>query len=582
LDMEIKNDFSSELVIPISYGSSEVIETGKWGFEKPETAFMTAPCQEVCPAGNAIPRFLYLAGEERYEEALETILKENPFPGVCGRVCFHPCEKDCHRGQYDEVVSINTMERYVFDVTSDHHPDIHPMSTLSSKQVAVVGSGPAGLSAAYFLGLLGYQVTLFEARKELGGVMRWGIPEYRLPKSILTKEIKRILQLSIDVKKGVRMGKEISFEELDQFDAVFLSPGAGLNLPLGIEGEDLKKVWRGRDLLDQLNSGDKIRIGKEIIVIGGGNTAMDVARSALRLGSKVTVAYRRTRGEMPAIQDEIREAEEEGVRFEFLIQPIKIRLLKNRRVRVKFQQMRIRGRDQSNRPKAIPIKGEYLTLEADGLITAVGEGVDLSWIPGTLSKNNLIDVSSSLTTPYPKIFAGGDAIDQPRTIVTAIASGKRAAISIDLHLRGWLYDDVFSKIRVGNKGALSMEAYLSGRNGGNWSEPKDTISYPQLNTFFFEHSKRIEMRKLDRNKVLKGFSEVNLGFTSDEARKASSRCFSCGTCNYCHNCYFFCPEGAISLDPLHQTKTVDLDHCKGCGTCAKVCPRYVVLMKELS
>jgi NADPH-dependent glutamate synthase beta subunit-like oxidoreductase len=244
--------------------------------------------------------------------------------------------------------------------------------------------------------------------------------------------------------------------------------------------------------------------------------------------------------------------------------------------------MRIRGRDQSNRPKAIPIKGKYLTLEADGLISAVGEGVDLSWMPETLSKNSLIDVSSSLTTPSPKIFAGGDAIDQPRTIVTAIASGKRAAISIDLYLRGCSYDDVFSKIRVGNKGALSMEAYLSGRSGGNWSKSKDVISYPQLKTFYFEHSKRIEMPKLDRHKTLRSFSEVNLGFTDEEAGFSATRCFSCGTCNYCFNCYFFCPEGVISLDPLHQTKYVDLEHCKGCGTCAKVCPRYVVFMKELS
>jgi NADPH-dependent glutamate synthase beta subunit-like oxidoreductase len=572
----------TEFVIPISYGSTEVIETGKWGFQKPETAFMTAPCQEVCPAGNAIPQFLYLASEGRYEKALEVLLEENPFPGVCGRVCFHPCENECLRSQYDESVSINAMERYVFDVTSNYHPGVHPISNADSKQVAVVGSGPAGLSAAYFLRLLGHRVTLVEARKELGGVMRWGIPEYRLPNSILRKEIKRILQLSIDVKTGVRVGKDISFEELDRYDAVFLSPGAGLSLPFDIEGKDLKRVWRGGDFLDQINSGDKIRIGKEIIVIGGGNTAMDVARSALRLGSRITVAYRRTRAEMPAIQDEIHEAEEEGVRFEFLMQPVKISLLKNRRIRVKFQRMRIRGRDQSNRPKAIPIKGKYLTLEADGLISAVGEGVDLSWMPETLSKNSLIDVSSSLTTPSPKIFAGGDAIDQPRTIVTAIASGKRAAISIDLYLRGCSYDDVFSKIRVGNKGALSMEAYLSGRSGGNWSKSKDVISYPQLKTFYFEHSKRIEMPKLDRNKTLRSFSEVNLGFTDEEAGFSATRCFSCGTCNYCFNCYFFCPEGVISLDPLHQTKYVDLEHCKGCGTCAKVCPRYVVFMKELS
>jgi len=580
--MEIKYDFSSELVIPISYGSSEVIETGKWGFQKPETAFMMAPCREACPAGNAIPQFLYLASEGRYEDALETLLKENPFLGVCGRVCFHPCENDCHRGQYDEPVSINAMERYVFDATSDRLPDIYPLSNADSKQVAVVGSGPAGLSCAYFLRLLGHKVTLFEARKELGGVMRWGIPEYRLPKSILRKEIQRVLNLGIEIKTGVKVGREISFDNLMEFDAIFLSPGAGISAPLKIEGEDLKRVWNGGEFLERINSREKIRLGREIIVVGGGNTAMDVARSALRIGSEVTIAYRRTRAEMPAIEDEINEAEEEGVRFEFLIQPVKINLLEKRKIRVKFQRMRLRGRDQSNRPKAIRIKGNYLTVEADGLITAVGEGVDLSWTPENLSKNSLIDVSSSLTTTYPKIFAGGDAIDQPRTIVTAIASGKKAAISIDLYLRGCTYDDVFSKIRVGNKGALSMEAYLSGRNGGNWSEPKDMIPYPQINTLYFEHSKRIEMRKLDRNKALKGFSEVNLGFSSEEAHLSASRCFSCGTCNYCYNCYFFCPEGVISFDPLRQIKIVDLEHCKGCGTCAKACPRNVVLMKELS
>ena len=581
-DMEIENNFSNESVIPVSYGSSEAIDTGKWGFEKPETAFLTAPCQEACPAGNPIAQFLYLAGEGKCKDALEALLKENPFPGVCGRVCFHPCEKDCNRGQFDEAVSIHAMERYVFDSTSAYRPDFHTTSEAGAGRVAVVGAGPAGLSAAYFLRLLGHRVTLFEERKELGGVMRWGIPEYRLPKAVLKKEIKRILQLSVEVKTGVRVGRDISFEEMDRYDAVFLSLGAALDMPLGVEGEDLKKVWRGGDFLSRINSGEKIRIGKEIIVVGGGNTAMDVSRSALRLGSRVTVAYRRTRVEMPAIQDEIHEAEEEGVRFEFLILPVRIVLLKNRRVQVKFQRMKLCGRDRGHRRKAVPVKGSFLTLEADGLITATGESTDFSWMPESLSKNRLINVNPFLASPNPKIFAGGDAVDQPRTIVTAIASGKRGAISIDLYLRGGRFDDVFSKIRVGNRGSLSMEAYLAGRNGGDWPEPKDTIPYSRLNTLYFGHSQKTLMRKLDRQKALKGFSEVNLGLTDPGAKASALRCFSCGTCNYCYNCYFFCPEGVVSLDPQHRTRTVDLEHCKGCGTCAKVCPRYVVSMKEVS
>jgi NADPH-dependent glutamate synthase beta subunit-like oxidoreductase/Pyruvate/2-oxoacid:ferredoxin oxidoreductase delta subunit len=579
--MEIKRDGSPELVIPISYGSTKVIETGKWGFEKPETVYKTAPCQEVCPAGNAIPQFLYFESEGRHEEALRVLLIENPFPGVCGRVCFHPCEKECNRGQYDESVSIQEMERYAFDSTSKYDPEILPSSNPDSKQIAVVGSGPAGLSAAYFLRLLGHHVTLFEERKELGGVMRWGIPEYRLPKSILKKEIKRILQLSIDVKTGVRVGKDIPFEALDRFDAVFLAPGAGMDLPLGIEGEDLEKVWSGRDFLNRINSGEKFKAGKEVIVIGGGNTAMDVTRAALRLGSKVTLAYRRTRQEMPAIQDEVREAEEEGVQFEFLIQPVRISLLKNKRIRVKFQKMKLKGRDRDNRPKVIPVKGEYLTLDADGLIKAVGEGADLAWIPETFKKDKLIDTNPFLHTSSPKFFAGGDAVDQPRTIVTAIGAGKRAAIAIDLFLRGDDYEGYFSRVSVGNKGSLSMENYLSGRNKGNWTEPKEVISYRQINTLFFEQSKTIGMRKLDRKKALKSFSEVNLGLNPDEAKNSSLRCFSCGTCNYCYNCYFFCPEGAIALDPSGQTRVVDFEHCKGCGTCAKSCPRNVVEMKEI-
>jgi NADPH-dependent glutamate synthase beta subunit-like oxidoreductase len=412
--------------------------------------------------------------------------------------------------------------------------------------------------------------------------MRWGIPEYRLPKSVLRREIQRILNLGIEIKTGIKMGEELSLGELVQFDAIFLSPGAGLGIPLEIGGEGLKEVWRGKEFLERVNLRERIRLGKEVVVIGGGNTAMDVARSALRLGSRVTIAYRRTRDEMPAIPDEIREAEEEGARFEFLIQPVKISLLKNRRVAVKFQRMKLGKPDQSHRPRPIPVKGDFLTLDADRVVTAVGEGLDLSWMPEDLIRDGLIKIDSSLLTARDKIFAGGDAIDQPRTVVTAIGSGKKAAMSMDLYLKGVSQDEIFPRIRVGNKGSLSMEAYISGMVEGKWPEIKDIVTYDRINTLFFESSRQTKMRRLGHDKVLGGFSEVNRGLTPDQAHSSASRCFTCGTCNYCHNCYFFCPEGVISLDPVHQTKTVDLDHCKGCGTCAKTCPRNVVFMKELA
>jgi NADPH-dependent glutamate synthase beta subunit-like oxidoreductase len=466
------------------------------------------------------------------------------------------------------------MERYVSDAGSSQLPNFKPTRNRDSKKVAIVGAGPAGLSCAYFLTLLGHRATIFESQKEPGGVMRWGIPGYRLPKSVLKKEIQRIFSLPIELKTGIKVGEVFSFDELMQFDAVFLSPGARLNAPLSIEGEDLKRVWKGGDFLERIHSKDKVRLGKETLVIGGGNTAVDVARSALRLGSKVTIAYRRTRNEMPALQDEIVEAEEEGMRFEFLIQPLQVRLLKNKKLAVKFQRMKLGGLDHTSRPRAIPVKGKFLELEADHLITAVGEQVDHSWIPQDLIKEGLIEVN-----PSSKIFAGGDAIDQPRTIVTAIASGKKAAIYIDLYVKGESSEEVFSKIRIGDKGSVSMEAYLSGRGAGKWTEPLEVVPYEKLNTLFFEPKKRIGVKQLSLGKRLKDFSEANLGFSSEDATLSASRCFTCGTCNYCYNCYFFCPEGAISLDPVHKTKTVDLEHCKGCGTCAKSCPRNVVEMK---
>lgn len=570
---------SFEFAIPISYGTTEAIETGKWGFQKPETIFMAAPCEESCPAANPIARFIYLAGQGQYKEAVQTILRENPFPGVCGRVCFHPCEVECNRAKYDESISINDLERFVFDVTADQWPELQTLSNRDPKKIAIVGGGPAGLSCAYFLALLGHKATLFEAREELGGVLRWGIPEYRLPKQVLKREVARILRLGMEVKTGVEVGKKISFEELNRFDAIFLSPGAGQSMPLGVEGENLGRVWKGKDFLNRIHSAERFRVGKEVIVVGGGNTAMDVARSARRFGSSVTVVYRRTKKEMPAIQDEIEGSEAEGVRFQFLLQPIDIRVLKNRKIRVKFQQMRLRRAGPLHRPQPVPVQGSFITLEADRLITAVGERVDLSWVPRSLSEEGFLRPGPSLVAEGMWTFAGGDAVDQQRSVVTAISAGKRAAILIDLDSRGHDSEEVFSKIGVGSKGALSMEAYLQGREKGHWEEPKGVVPYDRINTLFFEPLKRVKEDKPYPDKIPKGFSEVHAGFSSDEAHLSASRCFSCGTCNYCYNCYYFCPEGVVSFNPVDGTRMVDFEHCKGCGTCSTACPRHVVEMR---
>ncbi len=406
--------------------------------------------------------------------------------------------------------------------------------------------------------------------------MRWGIPQFRLPKNVLKKEIRRILRLPIELKMGCRVGKDIAFEELEQYDAVFLSPGAELNALLSIEENDLAGVWNGGEFLEELNSGNSVPLGGETLVIGGGNTAMDVARSALRLGSSVTVAYRRTKEAMPAIPDEIREAEEEGIRFKFLIQPHSIKRVDGK-LAVIFQRMETGAPDNTGRPRAVPVKGEFFTIEADSVISAVGELVDLSWVPEKITNAGLIDPG-----PGSRIFAGGDAARQPRTIVNAVASAKRAAISMDLMFRGVHDPEVLSKIRVGNKGSISMAAYLQARQRGEWPAVEETVSLDRINTLYFENSARVRTKKLGREKRVKSFSEVNLSPGARAAIASASRCYSCGRCNACFNCYYFCPEGVISVNAEQCTRTVDYEHCKGCGTCATACPRNAVEMKDLS
>ncbi len=562
-------------VIPISYGSTAAIETGNWSRLKPQNLVMVAPCRESCPMGTDIPLFIHFIEQRRYAEALSTVLRENPFPGVCGRVCFHPCETVCNRAQYDEAVSIQMLERFISSTEPGRIP-IAAVAQEAPQRVAVIGSGPAGLSCAYFLALLGHRPTVFEARCEPGGVMRWGIPRFRLPKTVLKREIARVFTLPIALLTNRRAGKDFGFEELNRFDAVFLSPGAGVSSLLSIPGEDLEGVWNGGEFLEKVNARKKVLLGKETLVIGGGNTAMDAARAALRMGSRVSVVYRRTREAMPAIPDEVREAEEEGVAFRFLLQPLKIQRSRSKRLKVTFQRMKPGRRDKGGRTGVVPVKGEYVTMESDAVVGAVGEIVDVSWLPRRLVNKGLIETGCDF-----RIFAGGDAVAQPRTIADAMASGKRAAISIDLRFRGVYDRDAISGFMTGGKGAISMDAYLRHIEGERQFEPKAVVSNEQINTLYFQKSKRAHTGKLQPEKRRKTFREVKTAPDETTALVSASRCYSCGRCNACYNCFYFCPEGAISIDRDRRIRTVDLMHCKGCGTCAKACPRNAVEMKDL-
>jgi NADPH-dependent glutamate synthase beta subunit-like oxidoreductase len=571
------NPDTSEPVIPISYLSTDISEPGKWGFPKPQAVESIAACQAACPAGVPIPRFLNFLQNCSFEKALSTILRENPIPGVCGRACYHPCESGCNRAPFDESVSIHSLERFVADAASTAALELQPIPNAAPMKIAVVGAGPAGLSCAYFLSLLGHKIVVFESREEAGGVLRWGIPEYRLPKPVLKRELRRIFSLPIELKTNTTVGKDIAFEELGRFDAAFLSPGAAISLPLSIQGETLDRILKGADFLGRINSKENARLGKDVIVVGGGNTAMDVARSARRLGAGTTVAYRRTRAEMPAIPDEIADAEEEGVRFSFLIQPVKIELTRKKKLAVTFQKMKLRSAHAGQRPKAVPIKGEFITLETDNLLAAVGESVDISWLPRKFVKGGLIHQADLA----PHIFAGGDAVNQPRSIAAAIASGKKAAISIDLLRQG---EDVetLEKFRICGQDAFSMEAYLKWRIEGQLPEVRQILSYEQIRTLFFQQSRRMPIRKLKHERRLDSFAEINLGYDAKKAVEAAKRCFSCGLCNYCDNCSLFCPEGVIALNPENRTRIVDYSHCKGCGTCARACPRSALTMKDPS
>jgi len=574
--------------VPAAFNPISWNKTGTWRYIKPRYQDKLAPCREGCPAGEDIEGYIELIKEGKYLEAYMLIREENPFPAICGRVCYHPCEDNCNRRNFDRAVSINALERFVSDFAFETKG-----STFSIKQrqvnikkkrkerIAIIGSGPAGLTCAFHLARMGYTVMIYEALSEVGGILAVGIPNYRLPKEILKWEIDQILAMGIEIKTNVRVGKDIELEAIQHdYDSIFLSTGAHRSKGLGISGDDLQGVYSGLDFLKRINLGEDIDLGKSVVVIGGGNTAIDAARSALRLQKRVRILYRRTRDEMPANKEEILEAEREGAFFEFLTAPVRGIEDNGRIIGIECIRMKLGDVDSSGRRKPVPVKGSNFIIEADSILSAIGEETDFSYIPKDIKiSNGVILVDGIGATSKRGIFAGGDMTDQPRTVVHAIGSGKRGAIAIDCYIRGKNPFHVLENLELGYKGSISMRRYMNGVKE-NREEYKTVVSFEDINLDYFETSERGRMPCISIEERLKGFKEVQLGLSSEIAMKDAGRCFNCGKCTYCDNCYIFCPDISVLKNEREKGYIFDYDHCKGCGICAEECPRYAISMEE--
>jgi NADPH-dependent glutamate synthase beta subunit-like oxidoreductase/Pyruvate/2-oxoacid:ferredoxin oxidoreductase delta subunit len=543
---ETKKIFDDQAEMPlaaISEGDMRWNKTGSWRNVRPYYDNKTSPCIVGCTAGEDIQGYIALAKQRRYEEAVRLIWERNPFPAICGRVCYHPCMSNCARKDYDDALFIPAIERFLGDFAIGKKLREEAPAEKRPHTVAVIGGGPSGIACAYFLAKKGYRVTVFEKRNKLGGVLRYGIPSYRLPKDILDAELERVLDLGIEARTGTSIGHDISIEDLSAYDAYFLGVGLQRSRALGIPGEDAEGVVPGLEFLAAVNEGTAVSIGAKVVVIGGGNTAMDVARSALRMGSDVTVLYRRTESEMPAIQDEVKEAKEEGVEFRFLAAPIEIIERRGTLRAITCQEMELGEPDESGRRRPVPKPGAVFEVAADSMLIAAGELPDTDvFAPLVDVKHGLIVADDFGRTSDKRFFAGGDIVTGAATVVDAVARGRSAADLIDAELTG---------------GAFSPGAQ------------KKVVSIADLNTAYFFHQKQARMPRIGDARA--SFDEVNEGLSEDTLRSELDRCFSCGVCNSCDNCWVFCPDVAIARE--NGVYSVQYDYCKGCLICVEECPR---------
>ena len=534
--------------ITLDVGSSLANRTGSWRTERPVYVHRLPPCADACPAGENVQQWLYDAeeGGAGYERAWRQIMEDNPFPAVMGRVCYHPCETACNRVQLDEAVGINAVERFVGDEAIARGWRVDVLSPPSGKRVMVVGAGPSGLSAAYHLARLGHAVTVFDAGPKPGGMMRFGIPRYRLPRKILDAEIERIAALGVRIELEHKVTSILETMQEGAFDAAFLAVGAHLGKRTYIPAGSAARVLDAVSLLRSMEGEEPPRLGRRVVVYGGGNTAIDAARTAKRLGAEeAIVVYRRTRERMPAHDFEVEEAEDEGVLMKWLST---IKQVDEGTLVVERMEL-----DDSGFPQPT---GELEELEADSVILALGQETDLSLldgIPGLVVEDGVVQVGPDMMSGHPGIFAGGDMVPAERTVTVAIGHGKKAARYIDAWLRG-----------------------------GQFSRPPrhQLAAFDGLNTWYYDDAPRSVQPQLESARRASTFDEVVGGLDEGTALYEARRCLSCGNCFACDNCYGVCPDNAvIKLGDPGEPYRIDYDFCKGCGICAAECPCGAIEMQ---
>ena len=492
------------------------------------------PCRAACPAGVNAQGYIALISQGKFNEALEVLRKTMPFAGVCGRVCTHPCEIDCERGKVDEPVSIRSLKRFMADYELEvGREKAAPIEKTKEDKVAIVGSGPAGLACAYDLVRLGYPVTVFEAAPESGGLLRYGIPEYRLPKKVLDNEISYIQELGVEIKANTSV-KDLGVLFNQGYKAIFLGTGVGASQKMGIPNEDAKGVIHALNFLREMASGVKVGLGKRVTIVGGGNAAVDAARVARRLGAKeVSIIYRRSRAEMPAVATEIEEAEREGVKIHILAAPVRVLTENGRLTGIQCIRMELGEPDASGRRRPIPVKGSEFNMDVDNVIVAIGQAVDKTLLPREVEYTSwgtaFVD-SVTLQTNIEGVFAGGDAVSGPADVIAAIAAGKEAAISIDRYLEG-------VDLKEGRPTPIKRVKEVS-KEG---VEIKARSTMPTL---------KPEKRK--------DFAEVELGFDEKTAIQEAKRCLNCGVCSECMECVKACEVEAINHEMEDEYEDIEV------------------------